>query len=438
MRRLIHAVSYIDDNGGTIDHGYMITRDDRIEAIAPGEPVEDRSRFDEVIDGSNRLLLPGWVNTHGHAAMSLLRGFADDMPLQTWLSELIWPAEDQFSADDIQVGTQLAMLEMIETGTTTFTDMYYEMDRVADAVIEAGMRAVLGRGLVAVNNKAERSLAEGKAFIRDYHLAGEGRIHANLAPHAPYTCPADYLSKVMAAAETHKVPMQIHVAETRREVEDAYEQYGVSPVRWLADLGLYEFPVIAAHCVHVNEEDIRILSQKRVHVAHNPGSNLKLGSGVAPLAAMLAHGVQVGIGTDGASSNNKLDMFEEMRLAATLHKGVNLEATNIDALTALRLATVEGAKTLFLEAGLGTLDINAPADFQLIDISGPRYYPRHSLLSHVVYSSHGGDVTDVFVAGKPLLRNREYMTLDKEKILAAADRVRIKLRPVKDRYLRSK
>ena len=439
MRRLIHSIAYIDDDSGeNISHGYLITNGDRIESINQGDHLGDQIHFDEIIDGSNRLVLPGFINTHGHAAMSLLRGFADDLPLQSWLSQLIWPAEDLLTAEDIYIGTQLAMLEMLETGTTTFTDMYFHMDRVADAVVDAGMRAVLGRGMVALGNSGEQSLAESQSFIRDYHLAGEGRIHATLAPHAPYTCPADFLGKVMMAAETLKVPLQIHVSETKREVEESYEQYGVSPVKWLADQGLFEFPVIAAHCVHVNDEDISLLQQHHVHVAHNPGSNLKLGSGVASLVSFLNHNIQVGIGTDGASSNNKLDMFEEMRLVALIHKGVNLQATAIDALTALHLSTAQGAKTLFLESELGTLHPGAPADFQLIDISGPRYYPRHSLLAHAVYSSHGGDVTDVFVAGKALFRNREYLTLDKEKILASALKIGEKFHPIRDQYQRLK
>ena len=434
MRRLIHSLSFLNEHGGNILNGYLITNDVRIEELSGGVCPHDKAFFDEVIDGTNRLLLPGFVNTHGHAAMSLLRGFADDLPLQSWLSDLIWPAEDLLTPDDIYLGTQLAMLEMIETGTTTFTDMYFHMDRVADAVIESGMRAVLGRGLVAVGDGGDKSLAESEAFIRDYHLAGNGRVHTNLAPHAPYTCSADYLKKVMNVADKLQLPIQIHVSESKSEVEDSYKQYGVSPIKWLADLGVFHFPVVAAHCVHISDEDINLLQKHRVHVAHNPGSNLKLGSGIAPLIAMLDAGIQVGIGTDGASSNNKLDMFDEMRLAALIHKGHNLQATAIDAQTALGLVTEQGAKTLFLDAELGKLTPGSPADFQLVDISGPRYYPRHSLLSHAVYSSHGGDVTDVFVAGTPLLRNREHVTLDKEKILSAASRIGAKFQPIKDRY----
>ncbi len=434
MRKLIHSVAYIDEQGNTIERGHVIINDERIEHIASGDAVEGAQGFAEVIDGAGHLLLPGLVNAHGHAAMSLLRGFADDLPLQTWLSELIWPAEDLLTPEDIAVGTNLAMLEMMETGTTTFTDMYFAMDRVAEAVIAAGMRGVLGRGMVAPGGKAEATLAESRAFIRDYHLAGEGRIHTTWAPHAPYTCSADFLKKVIAEAEALNAPIQIHVSETKREVDDSYEQYGVSPVQWLSDLGLFDLPTIAAHCVHVDEGDIALMRTKNVHVAHNPGSNLKLGSGVAPLVALLDAGVRVGVGTDGASSNNKLDMMEELRLVAMLHKGVNRSATAIDALTALRLVTSASAQALFLEPGLGTLQKGAPADLILVETTGPRYFPRHNLLSHLVYSSHAGDVTDVFVAGKQLYKNRQHVTIDKERILADAERVRAKFQPVKDRY----
>lgn len=439
MRRLIHSVAFIDPSGGSVvDHGYLVIQDDRIESMGSGDHTESQDRFDEVIDGTGKLLLPGFINTHGHAAMSLLRGFADDLPLQSWLSDLIWPAEALLTAEDIHLGTQLAMLEMIETGTTTFTDMYFHMDRVAEAVIDAGMRAVLGRGMVAIGSGGEMALEESQSFIRTYHMANRGLIKTTLAPHAPYTCPADFLAKVIPVAEKLDVPMQIHVSETRQEVDDSIRQYGMTPVKWLAAQGVFNVPAIAAHCVHVDEDDIHTLKEQHVHVAHNPGSNLKLASGIAPLAQMLQAGIQVGVGTDGAASNNKLDMYDELRLVALLHKGNQFDATAINALTALRLVTEAGAKVLHLEQGLGTLTPGAPADLQLLDITGPRYFPRHNLLAHVVYSSHGGDVSDVFVGGKPLYRNRAFTTLDQEKILFLAAKTGEKFWPVRTNYLSQK
>ncbi len=426
MRLLIKNIAYIDVlSGAVIEHGHMIVGGSRIEAIGPGDTVQS-GPFEEIMDGTGRLLLPGFINTHGHAAMSLLRGYADDMPLQQWLNDLIWPAEAQLSAEDIGVGTQLAMLEMIETGTTTFTDMYMHMDHVAAAVIEGGMRAVLGRGLVGLAPNASEMLAQAEAFIMEYEGTGDGRIRTTLAPHAPYTCPPEYLKQILPLAERLGVPLQIHIAETAREVAESRAQYGLTPTELLHREGVFAFPVVGAHCIHVTDRDIDLLALGRVHVAHNPGSNLKLGSGIAPLTSFLARGVIVGLGTDGAASNNKLDLYEEMRLSALLHKGTLQDAAAVNAHQALRLATAGGAETLFLDEDLGTLQPGAAADFQLVDITGPRYYPRHNLLAHIVYSSHAGDVTDVFVAGRPLLRKRQFVTLDKERILAQAQTIATK------------
>ncbi len=428
MRLLIKDIAYIDALSDAVtESGHMIVNGALIEAIGSGDGM-GYGPFDEIIEGTDRLLLPGFVNAHGHAAMSLLRGYADDMPLEQWLNDLIWPAEAQLSAADIGIGTQLAMLEMIETGTTTFTDMYMHMDQVAAAVIAGGMRAVLGRGLVGLAPNAAEMLTQAEAFVSEFEGAGDGRIRTNLAPHAPYTCPPEYLKQILPLAERLGVPLQIHIAETAQEVADSRAQYGLTPTELLHREGLFAFPVVGAHCVHVTEQDIELLAENRIHVAHNPGSNLKLGSGVAPLVKFLERGIVVGLGTDGAASNNKLDLYEEMRLSALLHKGVLQSATAVTAFQALRLATRGGAETLFLDPKLGSLQAGAPADFQLVDISGPRYYPRHSLLAHIVYSSHAGDVTDVFVAGRPLLRKRQFMTLDKEKILAQAQSIAKKLR----------
>lgn len=423
MKWLIEDVAYLDGVHNTfVERGYMVVKDAIIEDLGAGDsPSYDESY--KRISGKNRLLLPGFINTHGHAAMSLLRGYADDLPLHEWLNDVIWPAEELLTADDIEIGTQLAMLEMIETGTTTFTDMYASMDRVAEAVIASGMRAVLGRGIIGLDDPSLDKLKETEAFIRTYEGAGDGRIKTTIAPHAPYTCPPDYLTHVINLAEKVSVPLQIHIAETAKEVADSLSMYNATPVESLYTSGLFQFKVIGAHCVHLTDHDMDLLAQHDVHVAHNPGSNLKLGSGIAPLTKLLQRGIVVGLGTDGAASNNKLDLYEELRLVALLHKGVEQDATAIDAFTALRLATSEGAKALFLESGLGTLTKGAPADFQMIDSSGPRYYPRHNLLSHVVYSSHAGDVTDVFVAGKPLMRNREFLTIDQEKVCYEVGRI---------------
>ncbi|KYP80951.1 hypothetical protein AYW79_09455 [Ferroacidibacillus organovorans] len=426
LRILIHSTHYLDGTGREAESGYIVIHGDRIAEIGPGDCPHSRSDFDQTIDGANRLVMPGLINAHGHAAMSLLRGFADDMPLHAWLNDRIWPAEAKLSPEDIHLGTQLAMLEMIETGTTTFTDMYFSMDTVAEAVLSSGMRAALGRGIVS-GEGATLALKEAEALYRAYHGAGGGRISINLAPHAPYTCSAETLKEVMALAEKLDVPLQIHVSETRKEVQDSLSEHGVSPIVYLHQIGLFSHPVTAAHVVHADDNDLDILAERGVRVSHNPGSNLKLGSGIAPLLAMRERGIIVGLGTDGAASNNKLDLFEEMRLAALLHKGVLENATAIDANAALSMATSQGAKALFLDErvhpDLGTLRVDAPADLILIDLTSPRYFPRHRLLAHAVYSSSGCDVTDVFVAGRALYRNREFMTIDQEKVRYEAERV---------------
>ncbi len=422
MRVRIDDVSFFDEcDPSQTKTGHIIIRDERIEALLEGGSAEPAESFDEIIDGSSKLVLPGLINAHGHAAMTLFRGYADDLPLYTWLTEKIWPAEDMLTQDDVYIGTQLAMLEMIETGTTTFTDMYVHMDRVAEAVIESGMRAVIGRGLVGLGEDRDEKLAEAIALIKDFHGAGNGRITTTLAPHAPYTCPEDFLKQIIDQAASLDQSIQIHIAETTKEVADLQKSKGMTPIRFLDGMGLFDQRVTAAHCTFLTDDDIDLMAHKDVRVAHNPGSNLKLGSGVAPLAKMLQAGLKVGLGTDGAASNNKLDLFEEMRLVALLHKGVLQDPTAVPAHKAFLLATTGGADALFLN-DVGTLTPGSLADLILVDISSPRYYPRHSLLSHAVYSSQAGDVTDVFVAGRHLYKNREFLTIDKERVVAEAER----------------
>lgn len=426
MKTLIRNVAILDAGGTLIEDGHIVIADERIESISASSnnaPIV----YDEVIDGRGKLALPGLVNTHGHAAMSLLRGYADDMPLAAWLADKIWPAESTLTSAEIRLGTELAMLEMIETGTTTFTDMYFSMDQVAEAVIDAGMRGVLGHGIIGIGTNAHRDLADAEALYHAYDRAGNGRVRVTIAPHAPYTCPPEYLASVIAMAERLDAPVQIHLAETRREVQECQAQFGVSPTELLASTGLFSLRTLVAHAVHVTDRDLDILAAHAVHVAHNPGSNLKLGSGIAPLTKMLDRGLIVGLGTDGAASNNKLDIWAEIRLVALLHKGLLEDAVAIPAQEALRLGTVLGAQALFLEEGLGLLRAGAPADIQLIDITGPRYFPRHNLLSHVVYSLCGTDVTHVFVAGKLLYQNRQFLTLDAERITWESERAMARL-----------
>jgi len=379
--------------------------------------------IDRIIEGNSKLVMPGLVNTHTHAAMVLFRSFADDMPLMEWLEKKIWPAEARLNNEDIYWGTMLAISEMIRGGTTCFADMYFHMDDVARACLESGIRASLAQGLIGIDpEKGTAGLKQSKSLISSWHGAGEGRITMMLGPHAPYTCPPRYLQDVMSIADILKVPLHIHLAETRDEVRECLDKWGKRPVELMDSIGLFAQRVLAAHCVHLNDGEIKILAEKQVSVAHNPGSNLKLGSGIAPLKDLLTAGAHVSLGTDGAASNNNLDMLEELRLAALLAKGFHEDPTAIPARQALKLATVNGAQALFLEEGLGMLKEGAPADLIMLDLQKPHFNPHHDLCAHLVYAAAAADVELVMVKGKLLMEKRELLTIDEERVLYEANR----------------
>lgn len=389
-----------------------------IESIAGYPEIIDPLSAGKIIDGSNYLVMPGLVNIHGHAAMTLLRSYADDLPLKEWLEEKIWPIEELMTGEDVYWGTKLAIAEMIKSGTTTFTDMYMEMDRVAEAADDSGIRAVLSRGLIGISG-GDEGLLESEEFIKNWQGAANGKISVTLGPHAPYTCPPEYLKKVISLAEKTGTSLQIHLSETKGEVESCIDQYGKTPPELLEDLGLFKISTLAAHCVHLTEKDIDILAEYNVGVAHNPGSNLKLGSGIAPVSRMLNKGINVGIGTDGASSNNNLDMVEELRLAALLGKGIEMNPTLIDAKTAIKMATVTGAKALGLKM-IGELKEGYKADLIAMQIDKPHFVPMHDPLANVVYSSAAADVDLVMVDGNILLEEGKLTTIDEKAVISKA------------------
>ncbi|MHB9095627.1 MAG: amidohydrolase [Eubacteriales bacterium] len=408
------------DGEKMIANGEIAIEGNKIVSVGPKGTVSDRWDTDETIDAAGMVAMPGFVNCHTHAAMTMLRSYADDMPLMEWLTK-IWPLEDRLTGEDVYWGTMLCILEMIKSGTTTFADMYFFMDEVARAVEKTGIRASLARGMVGVIPTAQLALDETAEFVQKWNGAAGGRITTMVGPHAPYTCPPDYLKKVLAIAQQAKVGIHIHLAETRSEVDEIRKLYGKTPIEYVNDLGVLDFPVLGAHCVHLTQNDIKILKEKNVGVAHNPESNMKLASGISPVPQMLAEGIKVGLGTDGAASNNNLDMLEEMRSAALLHKVNSMDASVISSDQALEMATKNGGKVLGLN-DIGVLQPGYKADIILIDFNKPHLYPKHDIIAHTVYAAQSSDVDTVLVDGKIIMRHGKVLTMNELEILENVQR----------------
>ena len=314
------------------------------QRIAAVGDVPENFSADTVIDGKNHLAIPGLVNAHTHASMTLLRSYADDMNLMDWLQNKIWPIEAKMRKDDIYWGAMLAAVEMVRTGTTTFADMYGDMEKVAEMTIESGLRGVLARGIIGVAPNGEQAFEENKTLFKDFHGAADGRITVMFGPHAPYTCPPDFLRRVAEAAKERKAEVHIHLAETKGEVENCLKEHGKTPFGLMEETGILDCGVLSAHSVWLNDDDIALMKKYHVRAAHNPGSNMKLASGIAPVPKLLKAGVCTALGTDGTSSNNNLDMLEEVRLAALLHKVDALDPLAVPAGEALKMGTEYGAE----------------------------------------------------------------------------------------------
>ncbi|MZP31058.1 amidohydrolase family protein [Heliobacterium undosum] len=374
-----------------------------------------------VIDAAGKVVMPGLINCHNHAAMALFRGYSDDLRLMEWLSQKIWPAEERLDGDAVYAGTMLAAAEMIKSGTTTFADMYFFMDDVARAVRDAGMRATLCQGLLFIDNQAERRLEATRRLFADWHGKAEGRIKAMVGPHAPYTCPPDKLQAVMALAKELQAAIHIHLSETVEEVDQMFDRYGKSPVRYLADLGLFaEHHVLLAHAVNLSRDDIHLLKGLRGGVSHNPVSNLKLGCGVAPVLELRDKGVAVALGTDGAGSATTLDLFEEIKAAAWLQKNRTGDPTAVTAYQALRMATIEGARALGLADRIGSIEPGKQADLILIDMNKPHLFPQNDICALLAYAANGADVDTVLIDGKVVMQNRQLLTMHEADVLAEA------------------
>jgi 5-methylthioadenosine/S-adenosylhomocysteine deaminase len=415
-KKIIVNGTFVSAGADTTVKGCLVMEDNRIAYIGE-QPPAPLDSYNEVIDGSGKLYMPGLVNTHCHAAMSLLRGYGDDMALQLWLQEKMWPIEGKFTGQDVRYGTMLSIVEMIKSGTTTFVDMYDHMNEVALAVQQSGMRATLTRGVIGLcpPDVQDAKLKEATQFARDWHGKADGRITTMMSPHAPYTCPPDYIEKIVQAAHDLNLPIHTHMSESAREVEDNVQQYGARPVAHLEKLGVFSRPTLVAHGVHLTDEEIATLKKYDVRVSHNPGSNLKLASGIARVTELRRAGVLVSLGTDSSASNNNLDMFEEMRLAALIHKGISGDPVAVPAADALRMGTIEGAQSIWLQ-DVGALQVGMKADVVALNVEQAHFYPKTNFISHIVYSAAGQDVTDVWVDGKQLLKNRQCLTIDEEKV----------------------
>lgn len=388
-----------------------------ITFVGPAEDYRPGAEPDEVIDARGMLLLPGFVNAHTHAAMTLFRGAADDMPLKPWLEEKIWPVEAKLTEDDVYWGTMLGIAEMLRAGVTCFNDMYHMPEVGVRAAEDSGIRMCPSGVLLGILPNAGDLLAQAAEFCCEHPRRPDSRIAPMIAPHAPYTCPREMLERVIATAAECNVPLHTHLAETETDVQWSLENYGKRTVQAMKEVGLFEVPVLAAHCVHLDETDIAILAEEHVGVAHCPGSNMKLASGMAPVRDLLAAGATVGLGTDGCGSNNNLDLLEEARLAALLAKVRDLDPTAVPSEAALHMATLGGAEALFLGDVIGSLEPGKRADCILIDLDQPHLQPLHDMDSQLVYAAHAGDVRTTIVDGEVLLREGQFARLDQAEII---------------------
>ncbi|BBH20950.1 5-methylthioadenosine/S-adenosylhomocysteine deaminase [Paenibacillus baekrokdamisoli] len=406
----------MDDNRPVLK-GHMVVEGDTILYLSEEAP-DPLPEGAERINGQGLVFMPGLVNTHGHAAMSLLRGYSDDQSLQVWLEQKMWPMEAKFTDDDARWGTSLAVAEMLKSGTTSFVDMYDRMHIVAEVVEQSGIRGVLTRGVIGLcpPDVQTSKLNEAKQFVRDWNGQAEGRITAMLSPHAPYTCPPDYIARIVEAAHELDVPLHTHMSESAAEVAQNVKDYGCRPVEHLDKLGFFTRPSLLAHAVHLNDEEIALLAERGAAVSHNPVSNLKLASGIARVPDLLKAGITVSLGTDSAASNNNLDLFDEVRLSALIHKGISGDPTAIPAWEALKMATTYGAKAIWQEKRLGMLKEGMKADFIALNVEQPHFYPQTDMVSHLVYSGSGRDVLHVWIDGKQVVKNGECLLLDEARI----------------------
>ncbi len=421
----------------TIKHGAVIIEDDEIADIGKADRLKPKYRRYEKINAKGKVVIPGLINTHHHAAMSLLRGYADDLDLRTWLEKHIWPIEKHMTNQDIYAGALLTAVESVMGGTTTVNTMYHYTDEYneARAFAEVGLRGIVGHVCFSWRKSHDRKALE--ALAREWHGKEAGLLRASVDPHAPYTVDPEYMKELRVitnelnekyASETSPIIWHVHVAETSDELEKVRQAFKVKfeggVVEYLDSLGALSGDVVASHCVHLTERDIQILNNRRVKVAHNPISNLKLASGVSPIPQLLKTGVTVSLGTDSSSSNNSSDMFEVMKVAALLHKGVSRDPTVLSAEQVLNMATINGAEALLWDKGIGSIEIGKKADLAIVDFKKPHLTPVYNEISHLVYSAKSADVDTVIINGRIVMEEREVKTVRISKLMELLDKTK--------------
>ena len=411
-------------SGDRYFHGYVGIEDNIIALVSSDSRECEAFRLKHKgdlteIDGQDMLLMPGLINTHCHVPMTLMRSYADDIPLMPWLKEYIWPFEAEISSDDISLGARLGIAEMLLGGTTCFVDMYFHEKEIARDVENAGIRAVLSPTLIQSNRE---SFEQDFYDLLSQYPSDSGRlVSLMIAPHSPYTCSKDDLVYVRQLADRYGLGLHIHLAETISEIDIIRKNAGTSPVRYLDTLGLLTPSTLAVHCVHVDKEDIELMRTRGVSVSHNPQSNMKLASGIAPVARMAAEGINITIGTDGTASNNDLDMWEEMRSASFLQKVAESDACIMPAWDILKMVTVNAAKAVGLHGKVGEIRKGMLADMIMIDMRKPHFNPRNDIISNLVYCAKSADVDTVIVNGKMVVRNRILQGVDLSSLYRSID-----------------
>ncbi|MFH1671998.1 MAG: amidohydrolase [Pseudomonadota bacterium] len=405
--------------------GAVAVRGDLIVEVGQEQSVCSGFRGEKEIDARGGIVMPGLINTHTHAAMTCFRGLADDLPLMTWLNDHIFPAESKLSPEMVYQGTLLACAEMILSGTTTFCDMYLFEDSVAEAAKHAGMRALVGEVLYDFPSPNYGPIEKGFEYTEILldKWKDDPLVSIAVEPHSPYLCSPDILQKAKELSDRYNAPLVIHLAETEHEVRQMREKYGFTPVGHLANLDVLCPRMIADHCVALTDEDITLMKRFDVKVAHNPESNMKLASGIAPLPELIKSGITVGLGTDGCASNNNLDLFQEMDSAAKLHKVITLDPTVMDARTVVEMATINGAKVLGMDRLVGSLEARKKADIIVIDIRKPHLTPMYNVYSHLAYAVTGNDVTTVIIDGQVVMEACILKTLDLEATMNTVNRI---------------